>query len=290
LDEYAKKDPRIIVIHQENAGPGPARNVGIDLAKGKYIAFLDSDDVMKPTLCEKTVQIAERENADMTYFLYETNHPHPKLRFDQYVLNGMGQQLETKELIKNVALWSKLWRTDFIRDNGLRLTVTVTEDNIFQWRAVSLEPKMAFVPEYLINYRFCLDSLSVNIKREYFRQIVVANEIIKEHLIRIGKYHGFWKQLFIEQKLHTMAARYNDIPRKLQPVMLAEIRASLGDDELEFLAGQHNLPWYVTDFYNAIAGSKIAKVKCAVNSTLRTILRTIRFQSAKFKEQFRKAG
>jgi glycosyltransferase involved in cell wall biosynthesis len=121
LDEYTKKDSRIIVIHQKNAGPGPARNVGLDLAQSKYIAFLDSDDVMKPTLCEKTVQIAECENADMIYFLYETNHSHPQSRFDRYVLNGMGDKIETKELIKNVVLWSKLWRTSFIRDNELRV-------------------------------------------------------------------------------------------------------------------------------------------------------------------------
>jgi hypothetical protein len=143
---------------------------------------------------------------------------------------------------------------------------------------------------HMTNYRFCIDSLSVNLKRGYFRQIVVAHEIIKEHLIRIGRYHRSWKRLFLEQKLHGMAAHYNGIPKELQPAMLTEIRASLGDDEHEFLASKHDLPWYVTDFYNAIAGSKIAKIKCVVNSTLRTMLRTIRFQSAKFKEQFRKTG
>ena len=43
-DEYAKKDNRIIVVHQENKGPNSARKKGIIIAKGNYIGFVDGDD------------------------------------------------------------------------------------------------------------------------------------------------------------------------------------------------------------------------------------------------------
>ena len=43
-DEYAGKDPRIIVIHKENGGVSSARNHGLDIARGEYITFVDSDD------------------------------------------------------------------------------------------------------------------------------------------------------------------------------------------------------------------------------------------------------
>jgi len=43
-DEYAGKDPRIIVIHKENGGLSSARNAGLDIATGDLIAFVDSDD------------------------------------------------------------------------------------------------------------------------------------------------------------------------------------------------------------------------------------------------------
>lgn len=64
LDEYAKKDSRIIVIHQENAGVAAARNRGLDIAKGEYIAFVDSDDWVEPECYETMVKQME-ENPDV---------------------------------------------------------------------------------------------------------------------------------------------------------------------------------------------------------------------------------
>jgi glycosyltransferase involved in cell wall biosynthesis len=52
LKAYEKNDSRIKVIHQENAGPGLARNRGIKEASGVYIVFIDSDDVIKPEYFE----------------------------------------------------------------------------------------------------------------------------------------------------------------------------------------------------------------------------------------------
>ena len=52
-DEYARKDGRLTVIHQENRGLSAARNVGIDRATGNWILFLDSDDLMEPNTVEE---------------------------------------------------------------------------------------------------------------------------------------------------------------------------------------------------------------------------------------------
>lgn len=63
-DEY-KTDPRITVIHQENRGPGSARNTGLDLATGDFIAFLDSDDAYHLSFIQTMLDTILRENCDV---------------------------------------------------------------------------------------------------------------------------------------------------------------------------------------------------------------------------------
>lgn len=55
LDEYAAKDARIKVIHQENAGVSAARNRGLDIAAGEYVSFVDSDDWLEPETYERII-------------------------------------------------------------------------------------------------------------------------------------------------------------------------------------------------------------------------------------------
>lgn len=51
-EEWKKKDNRIVVLHKENGGLSSARNAGIDVAKGKYISFIDSDDYVDYSMIE----------------------------------------------------------------------------------------------------------------------------------------------------------------------------------------------------------------------------------------------
>jgi glycosyltransferase involved in cell wall biosynthesis len=64
-DAYEEKDKRVKVIHKENGGLSDARNVGLDVASGKYIAFIDSDDWVEATMLEELCYAAEVFNADI---------------------------------------------------------------------------------------------------------------------------------------------------------------------------------------------------------------------------------
>ena len=64
-DAAAEKDARVQVIHQENQGLSAARNAGIDAAKGEYIAFVDSDDTIEPTMLESMLERIWQDGSEM---------------------------------------------------------------------------------------------------------------------------------------------------------------------------------------------------------------------------------
>jgi len=65
-DEYATKDNRIIVLHKDNGGLSDARNAGLDICKGEYISFIDSDDWVNEKYIKVLYNLATNENADIT--------------------------------------------------------------------------------------------------------------------------------------------------------------------------------------------------------------------------------
>lgn len=68
LKEYSMNDPRIKIICQDNKGPSAARNTGIKNSIGKYICFVDSDDMLAPDALEKMYYISENKNLDLLRF------------------------------------------------------------------------------------------------------------------------------------------------------------------------------------------------------------------------------
>lgn len=70
-DEYAGKDARVRIIHQENRGLSGARNTGLDHAKGEYIAFVDADDLVKNEYIEELYNLILKYKADISACLYE---------------------------------------------------------------------------------------------------------------------------------------------------------------------------------------------------------------------------
>lgn len=64
-DKYAELDSRIRVIHKKNAGVAAARNSGLDLADGEYVAFVDSDDYIEPEMYQSMMAIARKYNCDV---------------------------------------------------------------------------------------------------------------------------------------------------------------------------------------------------------------------------------
>ena len=69
---YAKKDARILLIrHRWNRGAADARNLGLELCRGRYVSFIDGDDVLMPSYLERLLLVAQQTNADVVLGMYQ---------------------------------------------------------------------------------------------------------------------------------------------------------------------------------------------------------------------------
>ena len=123
-DEYAARDERIIVIHKQNGGLSDARNAGLDVAKGDYVQFVDSDDWIEKDCCETAIQKASIFHADIVCFGYLESFPSG--RDVKHVVESSGERnkLElVKELVSGEGVirdyvWNKLFRRNLL--DGIR--------------------------------------------------------------------------------------------------------------------------------------------------------------------------
>lgn len=146
-EDYLKADKRVKVVHKVNGGLSSARNVGIDVATGKYIGFVDSDDSILPTMYEELYNVINKYNCDFVMSDYEriTRDGREKLKslniakgyYDKnriikeiYPELIMGRNLDYGPLL---SVWHCLYNSDFLRRYNLRFDEEVkwSEDNIF---------------------------------------------------------------------------------------------------------------------------------------------------------------
>lgn len=103
-DSYADKDDRIIVVHKENGGLSDARNVALDIARGDYLLFVDSDDWLELDTCEKVHKLALDNQADVVSFGIR--------KLDEKEVYAV-QKVESSRLIsKSEAMGALLWNQE----------------------------------------------------------------------------------------------------------------------------------------------------------------------------------
>ncbi len=161
-DEYAEKDTRIRVIHQENGGVSKARNRAIDIAQGEYVCFVDSDDLILPMYLERLFTAITENNADIAscghYITHYQNGQVINQEAKKLSLDGdfplcSNALMELQEKHLYCSSCFHLLRINIIRENNISfLPIPRAEDASFMYRYLSFASTIAICPEPLYNY------------------------------------------------------------------------------------------------------------------------------------------
>ena len=164
-DEYAEKDNRILVIHQKNGGVSSARNVGIKYSKGKWITFIDSDDVIMSKYLSNLIMVANKYNdVDFVVAGYQTRNR----EFGNVLSISNWNEFFTTDAIKAFFThpnlysnylffpFSKLYKKDIIKQNNLLFEkkMSLGEDRVFIVQYLKQVQNVVFSPYYDYNIMY----------------------------------------------------------------------------------------------------------------------------------------
>ena len=155
LDEYAKRDSRVTVIHQENKGVSAARNAGLAAAVGDYIGFVDSDDALAPDMYEVLIRLAKEHNAPIAHCGYQRISPDGSTK----EISGTGvlmvqsneEAMECLLLGKHFvgSLWNKLFDRRLLEGLSFREDLKINEDVLFAYQLFKKASKSVYIDRSL---------------------------------------------------------------------------------------------------------------------------------------------
>ena len=156
-DEYAAKDCRVKVIHQQNGGVSVARQTGIDHATGKYSIHADPDDWVEPVMIEELISKAKADDADMVIcdfyreskngHIYESQNPGEDLSASAVLRKILSQQLHgscCNKLVKR----SRIEGIGFTPED-----LCILEDELYNIRILARKIKVSYLPKAFYHYR-----------------------------------------------------------------------------------------------------------------------------------------
>lgn len=246
-DSYACKDARIKVIHKINGGLSDARNAGLDLAHGEYIAFVDSDDYIEPDMIIKLYEACKNQKADIAVcgrkqvwddgkyskmFCVENTIVYTsKQAIEQVLLNGT----------MDSAAWDKLYKNNLF--DGMRYPVGVLHEDInFTSRLFYKAQKIIKIPYIGYNYRMRLGSITKQNfkakKMDLFYQTKLLCDFIENQMPELSKqankFYCFNLTNLMSILIHTNKNEFRDEKRIIQKESMLALKRNIGNSFISF--------------------------------------------------------
>lgn len=167
IEEYRQLDERVCAKTVSNGGPARARNIGMELAQGKYVAFVDSDDYIENDMLEILFETIENNESDIVVCNYaikdqngdtcrESRHPVAKGKYvGQEIVKSIVYQFYTDNYSTLPSLCNKLYKTEMLQKYGAKIPEHLirAEDYWFNFEAFLHAQSVVFIDDVLYGYR-----------------------------------------------------------------------------------------------------------------------------------------
>ena len=186
-DAYAEKDKRVVVIHKQNAGLGMARNSGLEIARGKYVGFVDSDDFVELNMYKDMYDTLKKNESDTCYCrYYDVSFDGTKHIAKEFYKKSLYKGEEVKEILlgmvgsKNeeagdvelgMSVWKGLYSMELIKKYNLLFPSEreyISEDIVFHMEYLKYAKCVSIVPKCYYNYCDNGNSLTKSYKANRF--------------------------------------------------------------------------------------------------------------------------
>ena len=196
LQEYAERNKRFTLINQENKGLGEVRNVGIRHAQGEYIAFVDSDDILRRDYLERMYAEIKKQDADIVCCEYKFQMSNG-FRFRIYPGKHAvsDEKKATSRLMRDITLhhfsWNKLYKLSLFTENGVSFPSMCFEDIATTSRVFYYAKKIAFIPQPLYYYVQRGSSIMHNITYKRLQDHINSAAIVRAFFEQTGEYEKY---------------------------------------------------------------------------------------------------
>jgi glycosyltransferase involved in cell wall biosynthesis len=264
LKEFAAKDSRIKAIYKtKNEGLAVSRNEALALATGKYIAFVDGDDLLDKDLFRKALECAEENNSDLVMWDYAVFSNPIELKKNIQNPSGLKQisaANKTALLQRPAFAWTKLIRTEKARELQLHFPKGLTRQDIpVHWKLITQLDNIYLIPERLSYYRQ-QPGATTNQKDKRLFDLATIMDIVKQQLVKDNLY-SVYKDEFLRQQLGLLYGMVDHIDEKLKSKATLMLEERMGEEQWKYIIDKKPLRKQTRDFYLVLKGSKIARVR-----------------------------
>lgn len=269
LQEYEGKWNNIKVITNPiNRGAGITRNIGMQSVNGKYVIFLDADDVFEKNMLQEAFSRAERFSADICTFCEDeltdntkeySRYPYPHALWENLEARGVFSSTDVKDVVFNIWNgwpWDKLFNREFLIKNELQFQeIRSSEDGLFVHGALAVAERITCINKIFVHHRVNINTSLSNMRDASWECCYLYLRELKKYLIEHNRYSDCEKS-FVNWASDFLYWNYCTLNEKNRANLYNVLKEYLFEEFGLLRSGQEKFYnafyyWFIQEVYNS---------------------------------------